>query len=245
MNNPQHIAIIMDGNGRWAEKRHHPRTFGHLRGAKVAKKVVTACVERGIKYLTLYAFSTENWLRPPQEVHFLMTLLKRYLLRERSTLLKQNIRFSTIGEIERLPEELQVEIAKTVELCKNNTGLHLIFAISYGSQQEICSAVQKLAQKAAEGLIKPEDITTQMINKSLQTSEVPDPDLIIRTSGESRLSNFLLWQSAYSEFYFCETLWPDFTTAELEYSLENYKNRKRRFGLVANNTMTTDQTLPI
>lgn len=228
---PAHLAIIMDGNGRWAQVRGKPRTFGHIKGARVAKKIITACSEKGISHLTLYAFSTENWLRPAAEVLFLMNLLRRYLKKETNNLMKKNIRFRTIGEIERLPRDIQNAIEYATNQTAGNTGLTLTFAISYGSRQEITLAMKSLANKVKSGEIDANEIDEVKIHHEMMTKGQPDPDLIIRTSGEHRLSNFLLWQAAYSEFYFSETLWPDFSVADLEIAILSYLKRDRRFGM--------------
>ncbi len=227
---PGHLAIIMDGNGRWAEAHCRERTFGHLRGARIAKTMIEHCADLGVKHLTLYAFSTENWLRPKQEVRFLMTLLARHLRKERASLMKNNIRFTSIGDLDRLPAPVVTEVRKTVLETSQNTGLHLVFALSYGGRQEITRAVQTLAEEVAAGRLAPEAITENLIAGSLQTADMPDPDLIIRTSGESRLSNFLMWQAAYSEFYVTPLLWPDFTVQNLEEAFRYYGTRERRFG---------------
>jgi undecaprenyl diphosphate synthase len=229
---PKHVAIIMDGNGRWAQLRNKPRTYGHIKGARVAKQIITACAEKGLENLTLYAFSSENWLRPPMEVLFLMNLLRRYLKRETATLVKQNIRFKAIGELDKLPDDVTKAIRYATEATAHNTGMNLIFAISYGSRQEMTEGFKKIAEKVRDGELKVEDIDESMINSSLSTAGRPDPDLIIRTSGEHRLSNFLLWQAAYAEFYFCETLWPEFSKEDLDIALLNYFKRERRFGAV-------------
>ena len=229
---PKHLAIIMDGNGRWAKARGRHRTFGHIKGARVAKTIITACADRGIENLTLYAFSSENWLRPTTEVAFLMNLLRRYLRRETENLVKKNIRFQAIGELHRLPEDVQAAVKFCTERTAKNTGLNLVFAISYGSRQEIAMAARKLAEKVARGEITPEQIDEASFNSQLLTAGIPDPDLILRTSGEQRLSNFLLWQAAYSEFYFYDLPWPDFTVADLEIGLLNFHQRERRFGVV-------------
>jgi undecaprenyl diphosphate synthase len=232
MSLPKHVAIIMDGNGRWAQLRGRPRTYGHIKGARVAKKMITACAEKGLENLTLYAFSSENWLRPPMEVLFLMNLLRRYLKKETATLVKQNIRFRAIGDLAKLPADVIKAIDYATETTAQNTGMNLIFAISYGSRQEVTTAVQKLAQRVADGELKPDEIDESMIQNNLNTAGLPDPDLIIRTSGEHRLSNFLLWQAAYAEFYFCETLWPEFSTEDLDIALLNFLKRERRFGAI-------------
>lgn len=230
MSLPKHLAIIMDGNGRWAQAKRKPRTFGHIKGARVAKKIITACVEKKIPYLTLYAFSSENWLRPQSEVSFLMTILKRYLKRETANLIKQNIRFQVVGDLARLPKDVLEIIDQTQSATANNTGLVLTFALSYGSRQEITAAVSQLVADAKAGLI--DQIDEAAIHSRLWTSSLPDPDLILRTSGEQRLSNFLLWQAAYSEFFFSNTLWPDFTLEEFDQVLAHFSQRSRRFGTV-------------
>lgn len=231
---PKHIAIIMDGNGRWAQLKRRPRSFGHIKGTRVAKKIITACSRRGIKNLTLYAFSTENWLRPEAEVGLLMKILRRYLRNETNNLVKENIKFSVIGDSSKLPSDVADAIEGAITATANCTGLNLVFALSYGSRQEITTAVQELAQHVAQGLLNPSDITEELITKTLSTYPTPDPDLIIRTSGEQRLSNFLMWQSAYSEFYFTDILWPNFTEADLDLAISNYSKRQRRFGKVLN-----------
>ncbi len=220
----------MDGNGRWAELRKKDRTFGHIKGARVAKAMIEACARRGIEHLTLYAFSTENWLRPTSEVGFLMHLLARNMRRERASLVKNNIRVSVIGELSRLPESVRAEVERTIDETRHNTGMHLTFALSYGSRQEITEAVRGIATEIAQGRLAPEEINENLLARKLQSSFLPDPDLIIRTSGEFRLSNFMLWQAAYSEIYITNVLWPDFTTADLEEALMQYARRERRFG---------------
>ncbi len=229
---PEHIAIIMDGNGRWAEKRGRPRVFGHVKGTRTAKKIINSCSRRGVKHLTLYAFSTENWFRPENEVNFLMRLLRRYMKRERETLVKENVRFTTIGELNRLPPDIIREINITVDATKNNTGLHLVFAISYGSRQEITDTVKSICRQIAVGELSISDLDENTIEQHQNTYGTPDPDLIIRTSGENRLSNFLMWQAAYSELYFSSTLWPDFSETDLEEAIFAYARRERRFGRI-------------
>lgn len=227
---PQHLAIIMDGNGRWAQLRGKPRTYGHIKGTRVAKKIITECSRIGVKYLTLYAFSTENWLRPKNEVALLMKILKRYLRRETENLVKENIQFSVIGNLDQLPPETVESIRQAMAATAKCTGLRLVFALSYGSRQEIAEAVRKIARQVEKGELRPENIDEVTIHTSLATYPIPDPDLIIRTSGEQRLSNFLLWQAAYSEFYFAKTLWPDFTKQELFAGFQDFSMRQRRFG---------------
>lgn len=227
---PQHLAIIMDGNGRWANLQGKPRTYGHVKGTRVAKKIITECSRMGIKYLTLYAFSSENWLRPESEVSLLMKILHRYLRRETENLIKENVRFSVIGDLDRLPGHTMAAIESAMAATSHCTGLRLIFALSYGSRQEITRMVQKIATRVQKNDLNPADIDEAMINTCLETYPTPDPDLIIRTSGEQRLSNFLMWQAAYSEFYFSKVLWPDFTKQDLFACLHDYSSRQRRFG---------------
>jgi undecaprenyl diphosphate synthase len=235
---PKHIAIIMDGNGRWAQLRGRPRTFGHIKGARVAKKIITACAQQGIENLTLYAFSSENWLRPVSEVSFLMTLLRRYLKKEAANLVKENIQFTVIGEIEKLPSDVIEAIQFVKKSTEQNTGMKLTFAISYGSRNEILDAVKKIAAKVKFQEMDIQQINEDVFSKHLQTKDTPDPDLIIRTSGENRLSNFLMWQAAYSEFYFTDILWPDFTEQDLNLALIDFQKRERRFGAVDTHEVT-------
>ncbi len=229
---PQHIAIIMDGNGRWAQNRGHSRFFGHIRGTKVAKKIIEECSRLKLSHLTLYAFSTENWFRPKDEVSFLMTLLTKYLNKERQNLIDNNIQFHCIGQIDRLPDFARQEILKTIAATKDNTGMKLSFALSYGGRQEIVSAAKAFARDVIENQKNIEDLTEEIFQKYMQTYPAPDPDMIIRTSGESRLSNFLPWQSVYSELYISSILWPDFTVNDLYQALRHYNTRERRFGQV-------------
>ena len=230
MDNPKHIGIIMDGNGRWAKARGRSRTMGHVKGARVAKKIVTAAAEMGLKNLTLYAFSTENWLRPAVEVSFLMRLLDRYLKRETAKLVKENIQFTAIGELHRLPTDLFQAVQSTVEATRHCTGLRLTFALSYGSRREIVEAAKALAQSVSAGQLKIDQIDEATFARQLSTYPTPDLDLMIRTSGEQRISNFLLWQSAYAELYFTKTLWPDFSRQELLDIISDFATRERRFG---------------
>lgn len=226
----RHLAIIMDGNGRWAEKKHKTRLFGHLKGTRVAKQIIEECSRLGIANLTLYAFSTENWHRPSTEVNFLMKLLTKYLKKERENLIKNNIRFSCIGQLDRLPTSALAEISKTIEATKNNTGMNLYFALSYGGRQEVVNAAKLFARDVQVGTRKLEDLTEELFSAYLSTYPTPDPDLIIRTSGEMRLSNFLTWQSAYTEMYFSSILWPDFTIDELHKAFQSFSQRERRYG---------------
>lgn len=227
---PKHLAIIMDGNGRWALSRGHHRIFGHVRGASIAKKVIEDCARRGIKNLTLFTFSTENWFRPTEEVNFLMSLLARRLRRETPMLIKNNIRFHCIGQVERLPKAVRDRVAETIRQTAGCTGMNLTFALSYGGRQEIAAAVRRLARQVADGELRPDEIDEAKIAGSLESSFLPDPDLIIRTSGEHRLSNFFLWQAAYAELYICEQPWPEFTDLILEKALLDFSLRERRFG---------------
>lgn len=227
---PVHIAIIMDGNGRWAQQKLRPRIFGHIKGARVAKKIITRSVELGLNNLTLYAFSTENWMRPQEEVSFLMRLLGRYLNKEINNLVKQNIQFKVIGDIEKLPSSIIEQIKRSIELTKNNTGLKLTFALNYGGRQEILFAVKKIAEKIKEHELQPDEINEQLLSEYIQNGSVGTPDLILRTSGEMRLSNFLIWQAAYSELYFTKILWPDFTVQDFERALNEFAFRERRYG---------------
>ena len=233
---PTHVAIIMDGNGRWAKKRLMNRVRGHEQGSDTVRSIVTASREIGIKILTLYAFSTENWARPESEVKALMALLKKFIVAEREDLQKNNIRLNMIGQRHKLPPDVRQELDKTLELTGSNEEMILNLALSYGSREELTRAVQKIAVKLASKQLSPEEITEDLISAHLYTSGMPDPDLIIRTSGEYRLSNFLLWQAAYSELYITDTLWPDFTKEEFIEILKNYQTRDRRFGKVSCST---------
>ena len=229
-NVPAHVAIIMDGNGRWAKQRHLPRVEGHRVGVESVRAVLRACGEFGIKYLTLYAFSVENWNRPQDEVDTLMKYLARYLKSEIAELNKNNVRLEIIGQVYRLPEFVQEQLAKTQAALSKNTGLTLVLALSYGGRTEIVEATRAIADKVKSGQIDPAEITEQVISQHLYTRHIPDPDLLIRTSGEMRVSNFLLWQISYSEFVVTPTLWPDFRRPQLVEALEEYARRHRRFG---------------
>lgn len=233
---PAHIGIIMDGNGRWAKKRLMNRVKGHEKGSATVREIVTACRKLGIGTLTLYAFSTENWARPKAEVTALMALLKKFIVSERTTLLENDIRLNIIGQKHRLPEDVQKQVDETIDLTAKNKGMLLNLALSYGSREEITSAVRQIASKVQNGHIQTDDITPDLISAHLYTQGMPDPDLIIRTSGEFRLSNFLMWQAAYAEIFISETLWPDFSETELVEILKNYQGRDRRFGKVACST---------
>lgn len=229
---PNHVAIILDGNGRWAKKRLMPRNFGHMQGAKTVENICEEAWNMGIKYLTVYAFSTENWKRPEDEVNALMKLLKNYLKDciERSN--SNNMRVRVIGDKTGLSEEINEKIAALEEMTKNNTGLNFTIAINYGSRDEMVRAMKKIAMDVKDGKVSPEEITEETFNRELDTVGIPDPDLLIRTSGEQRLSNYLLWQLAYTEFYFTDVLWPDFSKKDLEDAVFAYNKRDRRFGKI-------------
>lgn len=229
-NLPSHIAIIMDGNGRWAKKRGLPRTAGHAAGSETFRRIATYCNDIGIKYLSVYAFSTENWKRPKEEVDAIMGLLEKYLIEAYDSVIKDNIRLTFWGEKSALSEKLQSMIDEVEERSREMTGLHVNVCLNYGGRDEITRAVKKLANKVASGEVIAEDIDENMISEYLYSSKVPDPELIIRPSGEIRVSNFLLWQSAYSEYYFTDVLWPDFTPKELDRAILTYQGRNRRFG---------------
>lgn len=227
---PTHVAIIMDGNGRWAKQRQLPRVEGHRHGVESVRAVVRTAGELGIKYLTLYAFSVENWNRPKEEVDTLMRYLARYLKSELEELQRNNVRLDVIGQVYRLPEFVQEQLAKTQQALAKNNGLTLILALSYGGRTEIVEAVRQIAAKVKHGQIEPEEINEQVISQHLYTRHYPDPDLLIRTSGELRVSNFLLWQISYAEFVVTPTLWPDFRRPQFIAALEEYARRHRRFG---------------
>lgn len=227
---PQHVAVIMDGNGRWAKQRGFPRVEGHRQGAESARAIIRNAGELGIKYLTLYAFSAENWNRPKEEVDALMKYLVHYLKNEVPDLNKNNVRLEAIGQIWRLPENVQEQLRKSTAALAKNNGLTLLLALSYGSRIEIVDAVRRLAEKVKTGQIEPADITEKMVSDHLWTRNIPDPDLMIRTSGEMRVSNFLLWQISYAELVITPTLWPDFRKPQLYAALEEYARRNRRFG---------------
>ena len=227
---PSHIAIIMDGNGRWAKKRLMNRINGHEKGVETVRTIVRASREIGIPHLTLYAFSTENWQRPKNEVDALMALLLKFLKSEKKEMIDENIRLNAIGQIERLNEDVRKQLDKIMELTKNNSGMQLNLALSYGGRWEIVQMVRRIALKVKQGHIDTDLITPETISKHLCTGSIPDPDLLIRTSGEMRISNFLLWQIAYTEIYVTDTLWPDFTEDEFISIIKNYQNRERRFG---------------
>ena len=230
---PNHVAIIMDGNGRWAKQQGEDRVFGHHEGVNSVREVVEACAEIGVKYLTLYAFSTENWNRPKEEVDALMELLVATISMETPNLNKNGVKLQAIGDIKSLPPTCQEELQESINATAGNTKVTLILALSYSGKWEITDAVKQIAREVKEGKINPDDITSQMIESHLSTCRFPDPELMIRTSGEHRISNFLLWQLAYAEFYFTEVLWPDFRKNEFFKAIHSYQNRERRFGLTS------------
>lgn len=238
-NVPQHIAVIMDGNGRWAKKKGAMRIFGHRNAVKAVREVTEGCGEIGVKYLTLYAFSTENWSRPKDEVEGLMELLVNTLKEEIKSLMENRVKLITIGETSHLPGDCQKNLAWAMEETKNNTGLTVILALSYSGRWELKEAVKAIAQEVKNGSLDPESITEESIGKHLQTAGIPDPELLIRTSGEMRVSNFLLWQIAYTELYITPTLWPDFRKEHLYEAIWSYQQRERRFG------KTSEQLNPV
>lgn len=227
---PRHVAIIMDGNGRWAHARGLPRAAGHRQGVEAVRRAVRAAIELGISYLTIYSFSSENWSRPGAEIDDLMGLMRRFIQRDLADLHQNNVRLMMIGERDRIDPELLALVDESCELTRANTALTLVIAFNYGSRAEIAKAARRLAAEVREGLIEPEDITPVRLNAELDTRGIPDPDLLIRTSGEMRLSNFLLWQAAYSELVFLDAYWPDFTRELLEGAIREFRARDRRFG---------------
>lgn len=229
----QHIAVIMDGNGRWAKKRFLPRIAGHKAGVDAVHNIVKCCVEKKIKVLTLFAFSSENWRRPAQEVDYLMSLFHTMLEREINKLHKQNIRLRIVGDRLRFDEKLQKQIVHAEQLTQHNTGLTLVIAANYGGQWDISEAMRSIAASVQKGELSLDDISPALIESRLITADLPQPDLLIRTSGEQRISNFLLWQIAYSELYFTQVLWPDFDSVELDKAISFYMNRERRFGAIS------------
>ena len=230
MNIPNHVAIILDGNGRWAKANGLPRTAGHVQGAKVVEDMCEITYNLGINYFTVYAFSTENWSRPKEEVDALMKLLRNYMVNCKKRANKNNMKVRVIGDKTGLDEDIQEKIADLEDATKNNTGLHFTIAINYGGRDEITRAAKKLCKEVEEGKLKADDIDIDMLSNALDTGDYPDPDLLIRTCGEQRISNFLLWQLAYSEFYFCDKPWPDFDKKELEKAIEAYNSRDRKYG---------------
>lgn len=229
---PQHVAVIMDGNGRWAKRQGLPRIMGHKRGVDALKDLLRCCQDWGIQALTAYAFSTENWKRPQEEVDFLMTLFQRVLRQELREMVEENVQIKFVGNLQDLPRSLQQEISRSMEETKDNCGIRFSVATNYGGRQEILQACQAIAKQVQQGMLQPDEIDEQVFESHLYTTGITDPDLLIRTSGEMRLSNFLLWQMAYGEIYITDTLWPDFDRAEFHRALCAYQQRERRFGKV-------------
>ena len=225
---PRHIAIIMDGNGRWATEKGKPRSYGHQAGVDTVRRITSECTRLGVKYLTLYTFSTENWNRPADEVAALMGLVLSSL--EDEIFMKNNVRFRVVGDMKRLPEAVQQKLQETMDHTAANTAMTMVVALSYSSRWEITEAARAIAQKVKEGVLDPAEISEETVEEHLATAFMPDPDLLIRTGGEQRISNYLLWQIAYSELYFCDTFWPDFSEADLQKAILSFQNRQRRFG---------------
>lgn len=242
-NNPRHIAIIMDGNGRWAQKRFMPRAVGHQAGVKSVRKVVEYCVDHKVEVLTLFAFSSENWRRPETEVSLLMALFMATLQREINKLDRKNIRLRFIGDRTAFSDKLQQKMAEGEAQTQNNSSLTLVVAANYGGHWDMCQAFQKVADKIASGELQNQTISEQLINQHLSTADLPDPDLFIRTGGEQRVSNFMLWQLAYTELYFTPTLWPDFDQNSLEDAIKSFKSRQRRFGHTSEQVLNNAVTL--
>ena len=237
---PSHIAIIMDGNGRWAKEKGKNRIFGHSNGVESVRQVSECCAELGIKHMTLYAFSTENWNRPKLEVVALMELLLMTIRKETKTLMENNIRLKAIGNLNTLPTRCYNELMESIEITKNNTRMELVLALSYSGRDEIIQTTKKLAIQVANGELKPDEISEELFSSNLFTNNMPDPELLIRTSGEHRVSNFLLWQLAYTEFYFTEKYWPEFRKEDVYEAIINYQNRERRFGKTSEQVSTGD-----
>ena len=225
---PRHIAIIMDGNGRWAKERGKERSYGHQAGVDTVRRITSECVRLGVKFLTLYTFSTENWSRPETEIAALMGLVLSSL--EDEIFMKNNVRFQVVGDIQRLPQSVQDKLQETMEHTAQNTAMTMVVALSYSSRWELTRAAQSIARDVKSGTLQPEDITEELMNERLETAFMPDPELLIRTGGELRISNYMLWQIAYSELYFCDTYWPDFDEANLHQAIASYQARQRRFG---------------
>ena len=225
---PRHIAIIMDGNGRWAKERGKERSHGHQAGVDTVRRITSECVRLGVKFLTLYTFSTENWSRPETEIAALMGLVLSSL--EDEIFMKNNVRFQVVGDIQRLPQSVQDKLQETMEHTAQNTAMTMVVALSYSSRWELTRVAQSIARDVKAGTLQPEDITEELMNERLETAFMPDPELLIRTGGELRISNYMLWQIAYSELYFCDTYWPDFDEADLHQAIANYQARQRRFG---------------
>ena len=227
---PRHIAIIMDGNGRWAQRQNLPRIEGHRRGVTSVRRITEECARLAIEQLTLYCLSSENWKRPPEELDFLMHLLQQYMIEERATIMANDIRVSVIGRRDGIPEPVQREIGKTIDMSAENRGTRLCLAINYGARAELIDAIRSLAVDVRAGRLEPEDVTEQAICRRLYTADMPDPDLLIRTAGEMRISNFLLWQISYAEIWVTQRCWPEFREADLHQAIRDFANRERRFG---------------
>lgn len=225
---PRHIAIIMDGNGRWAKERGKERSFGHQAGVDTVRRITSECVRLGVKFLTLYTFSTENWSRPETEIAALMGLVLSSL--EDEIFMKNNVRFQVVGDMQRLPQSVQDKLRETMEHTAQNTAMTMVVALSYSSRWELTKAAKSIANDVKAGILQLEDITEELMNQRLETAFMPDPELLIRTGGELRISNYMLWQIAYSELYFCDTYWPDFNEADLHQAIASYQARQRRFG---------------
>lgn len=240
LHSPKHIAIIMDGNGRWAKQRHQPRFMGHRAGVKSVEKIVKYCVEKQVSVLSLFAFSSENWRRPSKEVSLLMELFALVLKQQVKRLHKNNVRLKIVGDISKFSSSLQKQISDAQKATENNTGLTINIAANYGGQWDIVQSVQQLAKQVQAGTLMPEQITEALISKGLTTAELPAPDLFIRTGGEQRVSNFMLWQMAYTEFYFTDTLWPDFNEQSLDLAIESFTYRERRFGKTSEQLKDSD-----
>ena len=238
---PKHVAVIMDGNGRWAQQKGEMRIFGHTNGVNSVREALTAAGEIGVEYLTLYAFSTENWNRPKEEIAALMDLLVQSIYNEVDELNKKGVRLRTIGDVDILPSSCQTALKDAIERTKNNNRVTLILALSYSSRWEISKAVQKMANQVIKGKLNPDAINEELISSYLSTADYPDPELLIRTSGENRVSNFLMWQMAYTELYFTETLWPDFKKEHFYKAIQDYQSRERRFGKTSEQIINEDQ----
>ncbi len=227
---PRHVAIIMDGNGRWAQRQDLPRIRGHQQGAKTVRRITEECARLGIEQVTLYCLSSENWKRPAEELEFLMFLLSEYLVEERDTMMKNNIRLQIIGQRNRIPDDVQAEMDRSIELTSKNTGCCLCLAINYGGRAEIVDAVQKISQQVAAGEMSVDDVNEQLVSDNLYTAGMSDPDLLIRTAGEMRISNYLLWQISYAEMWVTERMWPEFSIKDFHDAIRNFSSRDRRFG---------------
>lgn len=242
LNVPVHIAVIMDGNGRWAQARGLARTEGHIQGVEAVRRVITAASNAGVRYLTLYAFSTENWNRPREEVDAILQLIVVALEKETPDLIKNNVRLNAIGDIERMTPEARASLSRSIEATACGTGLQVNLALSYSSRWEITEAVKKIAGEVSEGTLSLQDVDADMVSSHLTTAGIPDPDLLIRTGGDTRISNFLLWQIAYAELYFSKVFWPDFSEKDLTEAIESYGQRQRRYGLTGEQVTKKDKS---